>query len=87
MLILVKKRDKTYGGYDYLEVDTENKVYSTGCTRGHAGHGFRHKAGYEHMEIPVNTNRALNDQIETIANQGYNKVDSMYKYHRDLTTD
>ena len=30
--------DKTYGGYDYIEVNHERQLYITGNTRAHKGH-------------------------------------------------
>jgi len=38
MITIVKKQDKTYGGYDYVEYDSARKVYKTGQTRAHRGH-------------------------------------------------
>src|SRR5690625_3655369 len=35
MNIIIRKLDKTYGGYDYVEIDNENKRYKEGQTRAH----------------------------------------------------
>jgi len=38
MITIVKKLDKTYGGYEYVEYDAERKVFKSGQTRAHRGH-------------------------------------------------
>ena len=83
MLVLIKKIDKTYGGYDYVEIDTINKVYSTGSSRAHQGHGHSYKAGGEWLDIKVSTNKELKQQVEDIKRQGFKDIGNMRKYQNE----
>jgi len=38
MNTIVKRTDKTYGGYDYIEYNEAAKRYHTGNSRAHTGH-------------------------------------------------
>ena len=84
MLITYKKLNKTYGGYDYLEIDTDRKVYSTGCSRGHRGHGSSTLCKNEWMQVKVPTVRELEEQIRRVNMMGFTDVGSMYEYHEGL---
>lgn len=67
MITIVKKLDKTYGGYDYVEYDTEKKVYKTGQTRAHRGHYSLANS----TEIEVRTLRELKELKAQLESRGY----------------
>ncbi|WNM50745.1 hypothetical protein Alsa2_CDS0131 [Staphylococcus phage Alsa_2] len=68
--IIVKKIDKTYGGYDYLEFNQETREYTTGNSRAHMGHASNN------FPITVGTKKELNQRIEMIQLAGYKEIET-----------
>lgn len=71
MNILVKKIDKTYGGYTYIEFNPITKLYAKGNSRSHSGHG------HVSVEIYVTTNTALTNALKDLEREDYTKVNNM----------
>lgn len=82
MLILIRRIDKTWGGYDYIEIDTHDKVYSQGNSSGHRGHGYSSKTNDgTWLNVNVTTLKELKNIISDLENQNFTKINSMYEYH------
>lgn len=78
MKLLYKKIDKTYGGYDYVEVDTEARVYAKGCSRAHRGHGKGRQ-----VIVEVSRKRDLTNVMGTLALEGYDLIKNMYLFETE----
>lgn len=70
MNIIIKKQDKTYGGYDYLEFNQETKEYTTGNSRAHMGHGR------DYFMINTNTKKELKEKEEMLVTLGYKEIET-----------
>lgn len=73
--IIVYKIDTTYGGYEYLEFDTESMEYALGNSRGHQGHSI-----HSYMNIEVKTQKELKKQIEAVKASNYRHIDTFAKF-------
>lgn len=71
MNTILKKQDKTYGGYDYIEFNTERKCYHTGNTRAHTGH-----YGGNSIAVEVTTKKELNQIEKELRKMGYEYVNA-----------
>ncbi|WNM50502.1 hypothetical protein Alsa1_CDS0152 [Staphylococcus phage Alsa_1] len=66
--IIVKKIDKTYGGYDYLEFNQETREYTTGNSRAHMGHGR------DYIMITTSTKKELKEKEQQLLTRGYKEI-------------
>ena len=69
MNIIIRKLDKTYGGYDYVEIDNENKCFKEGQTRAHKGFWDNNA-----LTIDVRTNKDLRYVIDQLLGKAYDHV-------------
>src|SRR5690625_1345033 len=69
MNIIVKKLNKTYDGYDYVEIDNENKCFKEGQTRAHKGFWYNNA-----LTIDVRTNKDLRYVIDQLLRKAYDHV-------------
>lgn len=68
--IVIKKQNKMYGGYEYVEFSTESKEYAVGNSAAHVGHG------YPLLQIEVATQKELAKQISSLQIEGYTEISS-----------
>ena len=68
--IIVKKIDKTYGGYDYLEFNQEKKEYTTGNSQAHMGHGRNY------IMITTSTKKELKEKESLLITLGYKEIET-----------
>ena len=71
MIVLLKKHNKTYGGYTYVEIATALKIYAQGDSRAHRGHAVGPK-----IETWVSKGKDLKDAVEDLP-EAYVEVDSL----------
>lgn len=72
--VLVYMVNKTYGGREYVEINHELGLYSKGSTRAHNGH-----QAIPHIEVKVNSKKALDETIKDLERLGYNRVSTLYE--------
>lgn len=77
--LLFKHVNKTYGGYEYVEVDLTHKVFATGTSRAHMGHGQGSV-----LETCVSKKKDLSDITDTLTVQGYTEVNNIREFHDNL---
>ena len=63
MVTIFKKFDKMYGGYDYVEVNYEDKTVLQGNSRSHSGHN-----GTSQLSVSVATKKDLKQIKEDLIN-------------------
>lgn len=63
--IVIKKMDKMYGGYDYIEFNQSTMEYADGNSRAHRGHGN------VLLYIEVSSKKELRDKEELLIGKGY----------------
>lgn len=68
--IIIKKINKTYGGYDYLEFNQETKEYTTGNSRAHMGHGRNY------IMITTSTKKELKEKESLLITLGYKEIET-----------
>lgn len=71
--IVIRKFNKMYGGYEYLEFSTDTKEFTTGNSSAHVGHGN------VFMYIETTTKKEMNKQLETLKYDNYKKIDTFAK--------
>lgn len=72
--IILKKQNKMYGGYEYLEFSTEDKKFTVGNSSAHIGHG-----DYI-LSIEVATKKELKEKTEQLIRQGYEEIETFCLY-------
>lgn len=68
--IVIKKQNKMYGGYSYLEFSNESKEFTVGSSSAHVGHG-----DYL-LQIEVPTYKEIEKQKEFLIYYGYTEISS-----------
>lgn len=70
--IVIKKQDKMYGGYNFVEFCTATKTLATGSSSAMVGHGN------VLISIEASTKKELKDKHQSLIMQGYREVDSLH---------
>ncbi len=70
--VILKRIDKTFGGYDFVEFNQANKMYSIGNSRAMEGHG------YSLFETVVTSKKELDKIIRQLESNNYEKVPTMH---------
>lgn len=70
--VVFKVTNKTYGGYEFLEYNQFNKLFSTGNSRAMQGHG-----NYLTM-VTVPTKKELNKIKDQLISNDYKEVETFH---------
>lgn len=66
--IIIRKINKTYGGYEYIEFNQETKEYTTGNSSAHMGHGR------DYIMITTSTKKELKEKEQQLLTRGYKEI-------------
>lgn len=71
--IIIRRADKMYGGYDYIEFNQETQQFTKGNSRAHMGHGR------DYFMINVATKKELKEKEHSLLILGYEQIETFGK--------